>query len=577
MDNASLIMGHHRLSIIDLTPGGHQPMISDDGRYAIVFNGEIFNYIELREELRTKGWKFKTESDTEVFLKSFIESGCSCFNHLNGMWAAAIYDRERHTIILTRDRFGIKPLYYAIIGESLFFASEAKFFLPFLRKKTINQAAVADYVVNCFLDHKEETMFSEIFQVMPGEYKIYDGHTIKGEEYWIFQPSENSSKNWTDALDEMKFLFESSIDLRLRSDVPIGSLLSGGLDSNTIVCNIHQRHKDGIQDFHLFSAVYNEEKFSERKYIEQTLSKTDFVQHWIYPDPSIIPQEISRIIYHMDFPVRSLQIYSQWTIMKNVRHLSPVIVLLNGQGSDEIFGGYTLDYYALFMELFFDHRFLEFFRESRILHKMRNISWYQILSSVIYQMSVLKNSRMGKPIKSSCPVLNKHWGYSVSAHPYDNERPFMRHLFNALKYSALPEYLRYEDRNSMAYSLETRLPFMDYRIVEWAFTLPAFCKIHGGINKRVLREYAARFVPESIVGRKDKQGFVTPQEVWQKNILREPMRKTLLDMDWKSAFPFIDAEACRKFINEYYDDKNNDWALVWRLYCLLIWHRLWFT
>jgi asparagine synthase (glutamine-hydrolysing) len=572
---SNFILGHRRLSIIDLTEKGHQPITDDENRYYLVFNGEIFNYIELMEELSDLGHQFNCKNDTEVFLKSFIEWGVNCFNKFNGMWAAAVYDSKKDELLLSRDRFGIKPLYYYVNNNDIFFGSEVKFILSFIDKIDVNSDLVREYIVDSSLDHQTKTMFKDIYQLKPGNYIVINSNGIKTKSFWNYTPKVNKKLKYEETVNELGKLFSNSIDLRLRSDVPVGSLLSGGLDSTAIVCDIHKRYNKKIYDFKTFSAVFEEKKYSEDEYIDKTIKQTNFSKNFIIPDPNKICEEIDKILYYQEFPFRSLSVYSQWCIYKYISENSDVIVLLNGQGSDEIFGGYTNNYYSYLAEKIRKMEFVSFIKEFFNISQNRKIPKKNILFNVaakfigqfgfelplfLTRKKICKNSYKRKKMKTSTNNI------------------FLQDLYSNLRFKALPEYLRYEDRNSMAFSLEARLPFMDYRIVELGYTLPDEFKIKNGISKRIIRDIARSYSPSEIITRKDKMGFVSPAEIWLRTILTKEISQPLEDKKFiKDYLDFLDMgqikEKFKKYLSQ--DSEDEDILLFWRIYCFYKWKQLW--
>lgn len=571
---ANVVLGHRRLSIIDLSAAGHQPMCDVTGRYVMVYNGEIFNYLELRHELINLGYHFKTESDSEVLLTAFTEWGVDCFNKFNGMWAVVIYDTVERCLILCRDRFGIKPLYYTLVGDTLFFGSEVKYLIPFLSKLQMNEQLVMEYLVDSLTDHYFETMFEGIYQVMPARYIRFDSLGLYEQVYWQL-PITDIKLSLNDATDQLLSLLTSSIELRLRSDVPIGSLLSGGLDSTTIVCLVKMLlEKQGrTSRFDTFSAVFEEERYSERSYIEETIKQTDLPVHWIYPDPSRLSNTVTNILYHQEFPFRSLAVYSQWEIMRHVAE-TPITVLLNGQGSDEIFAGYHAHYAALIGEYLRLGNFSKAWRESQHLSAARGGHSLAVILGGIQQLLLALSPSKRLPDKR-IPYL----AYSYRRYTDWKRQTNVLHnkLVHDLTFSALPEYLRYEDRNSMAFTLESRLPFMDYRLVEWAMSLPSSLKIDRGTNKLILRQTASPFIPKNVMNRKDKMGFVSPQEKWQISILKPQLDK-LFCMDLQTIFPFVDGAEVQRLYTEYQSGRTDQRAwVIWRLTCLTWWYRLWWN
>lgn len=571
VSTAETVLGYRRLSIIDLSDAGHQPMQDKTGRYVMVYNGEIYNFVELRQELEQLGHCFVSQSDSEVLLTAFAQWGPDSFNRLNGMWAVAIYDTRTHRLILSRDRFGIKPLYYAFVDGTFFFSSEAKFLLPFLPTLQINQVRVMEYLVQNLVDHLPETMFAGLFQLSPAHYAILDQTGWTQHQYWQLS-DVRQQLDLFEACEQLSELLTSSISLRLRSDVPIGTLLSGGLDSTIIVCILRRllNLRKGNNTYDCFSAIFEDPAFSERRYIEATVAQTRMPIHWISPDPTELAQTLPDLIYHQEFPFRSLSVYSQWKVMQKV-HQTPVVVLLDGQGSDEIFAGYTAHYFALIADYLRRLQIGRAGREAQALSQAREINLLQAFVGAarqLFKASPLARIRHRRRL----PYLNQPYT-PPSDQPQKND-VFRSMLAYNLKYSALPEYLRYEDRNSMAFTLESRLPFLDYRLVEWAMTLPAELKISGAASKRVLREMARPLIPAEIAKRTDKMGFVSPQEQWQRNELK-PLLDSVFSQDIQGIFPFLNGAQIKAIYNRYQAGRFDGWAWVWRVACLTWWHQQW--
>lgn len=574
---SNFVIGHRRLSIIDLTPKGHQPMTDNKSRYYVVLNGEIYNYIELKKELVELGYTFESNSDTEVFLYSYIEWGEKCFNKFNGMWAAAIYDSEKEELVLTRDRFGVKPLYYYLEDGNLFFSSEVKFLLQFIEKIEINKDLAIDYILNCSLDHLPSTMFNDIYQLEPGAYAVFKIKELRHKEYWTYVPKINKKLNYHETTKMLEDLFSSAVDLRMRSDVAVGSLLSGGLDSTAIVCDIHKRYDKKIKDFQTFSAVFKEKEFSEKNYIEKTIEKTGFVPGYVYPDTKKFSDDIDDILYYQEFPFRSLSVFSQWYLYKHIKTKSDAVVLLNGQGSDEVFGGYTDNYYSYIAEKLRLLKITSALNEIKSVNHYRKLSLFSIVVKSVnaffwhhrIDLSKLARKKSFSKIrfkKLRCKTVTKNI--------------FLQDLFSNLRFKSLPEYLRYEDRNSMAFSLEARLPFLDYRIVELGYSLPDDFKIKNGINKRIVRDFARHYCPEEIVERKDKTGFISPELLWFKTILKDEMASVLTNKKILTEhFDFLDADKLIERFNRYMSDTKSyntqDAYLFWRIYCLYKWKKVW--
>ena len=556
---SSLIFGHRRLSIIDLSSHGHQPFVYKN--LSLVYNGEIYNYIELRDELKEIGYSFETNSDTEVFLKAYHCWGVESFNKFNGMWASAIYDEDKNTILLTRDRFGIKPLYYSLVDDNLIFGSEIKFVSSFMDKLYANEEMVYDYLRFNYIDHTNQTLFKDIFQLEPNSYMVFSNKGIEISNYWELKEEKSISK------ESVEKKLNSAISLRMRSDVEVGSLLSGGIDSSTILGIINQ--KKYINRFQTFSAVFKEEKFSEKQYIEKFKTENiELKKHFIYPKAEELVDIIDELIYTQEEPFRSLAVFSQYEIYRYIKNSTSTTVLLNGQGADEIFTGYTEYYYVYLLELLRGLNFSSFFKEFNHFKNNRKIS----TATLIKQLTVALLSRYFRA-EDKYRIFNKRFKSTNKSKKFNNL--LKDSLYKSLTFSALREYLRYEDKNSMRFSLESRLPFLDFRLVNSAFSLPNDYKIKDGLSKVVLRDIAKGKIPDETLNRKDKMGFVSPQEVWQKTILKDEFDKVFEDIGLNGLFCFIDKEQIYKIYREYQQNGFKDWAFIWRIYSLYKWKTLW--
>ena len=536
---ARWILAQHRLKIIDLTEHGHGPMSTEDGRLWLTYNGEVYNYRELREELAGLGHRFESRTDTEVVLRAFAEWGPGCFARFNGMWALAIYDVESGALVLSRDRFGVKPLLYAQRPDELLFASEPKFFRELLPLH-VNERAAAEFLVETRIDHRAETVHEELLQLPPGHYGVYDadGNELRLTQFWSLPRPGARKVSMEEAIDEFNGLFDSAVDLRMRSDVPTGGLLSGGLDSTAVVRNLDHRGKLGDHDFETFSAVYEEEAYSERRYVECVVAESKRVApHYVYIGAEETRDRIGDVIRSQDSPFRSVSVYCQHVLYERIRADSPVVVLLNGQGSDECFAGYTAHYYALLASHLMHGRLGSLLRDARWVVRNRDIAARTVLQLAAYRLWLA--ARSGRPARSRVvkhPWLSRSFPVAEPAYARD---PFEDQLRFNLLFSALPEYLRYEDRTSMASSLETRLPFLDYRLVEWAFTLPHDLKLAREETKRVVRRATASYVPAEITARTDKMGFTSPQEAWQRDVLEPWVREGIARVE----LSFVDRDA----------------------------------
>lgn len=519
VEKARMILGQRRLSILDLSEKGHQPFEFEN--LTIVYNGEVFNYLELRTELIHLGYDFITDCDTEVILKAYHCWGTSCFNKFNGMWACAIYDKEKDTLILCRDRFGIKPLFYACDKDGIYFGSEMKFIKSFLsRQLKVNERAIHAYLTNSKTDYSEETFYEEIKELQPAHYLVLENNHLSVCRYWNCRPGR-LKKRPEDVLEEFSTLFCDSLKLRMRSDVEVGTLLSGGLDSTTIVCSLKKMGLISGADFKTFSAVFKESQFSEKSYIDETVQQLGVVPHFVYPDPDELESYLKQLFFHIETPFRSLAVYSQFLLYKTINEKTNVKVLLNGQGADELFAGYNGDYY------------------NAVTSYANRFNWIQAVQEFTYYRRYRSRVPLWRDIKSQGMNLMRNFFSSYLL----NQK-----CYEAITFSPLREYLKYDDRTSMAFSVETRVPFLDYRLVEFALNLPEEYKINHFTNKKIVREYAKSIIPKSVLTRNDKMGFVSPQEIWHQKELR----------GFISRYNFEPQKCC-------------NWIDEWRQACLNFW------
>ena len=582
----SISLGHRRLAIIDLVTGD-QPMISSDKRYAITFNGEIFNYIELREELKALGRKFSTTSDTEVLLQAFEQWGSSCTSKLNGMWAFAIWDEREKKLFLSRDRFGIKPLYYALKDGMLIFASEPKALLATgAVSKKVNRRMVYDYLAFTVTDHTSETFFEEIAQLLPGHSMITDASlNLEIREFWQIPPlPQISQKDDRALIEEFKNLFSDAVRIRLRSDVPVGSCLSGGLDSTSIVCTAQKMLKDvngEIQKMETFSAIFKEASIDESLFIKETERKIKTRSHYVTPNKEDILSDLENIVRSQDEPVTGPSVIAQ-TIVMRLSHENKVKVLLDGQGADETLGGYTR---------FISSRAADLFKEGDIQKAFQTLvntrsNLMERVAVVALFLSMIINIRLAGIIDClSDFIMNfkkmdsmaamhedlRSEGASRTFNRYQKQPPY---LFSSLRFSTehrLQELLRYEDRNSMRYSIETRLPFLDYRLVMFEFSLPDSLKMNEFWTKRILREAMVGVIPDVIRNRRDKLGFAVPERDWVEYFLRNGGLRLLSDKPRIISFRIIDEAFLKRFVDSF--QKCKDWRFAWRLLNLEIWLR----
>ena len=542
-----LALVHQRLSILDLTAAGRQPMAAADRGCWITYNGEIYNYLELREELRAAGHAFATQSDTEVILAAYRQWGRDCLHRFNGMFAFVLYDSPRRRLFAARDRFGVKPLYYWISPEGLVaFASEIKQFaaLPGWRARVNGQRAY-DFLNWGLTDHTDETLFEGVFQLRGGEAVALElsgapsgGPGGRLPAYrWYDLEGRSFSGTLAQAGEEFRRLLTDSVRLRLRSDVPVGTCLSGGLDSSSIVCVMNE-----VLDAHgghalqkTFSACSTVARYDERRYIDEVVRHTAVDAHYVYPGLDGLFELLDRITWHQDEPFQSTSVYAQWHVFQLAAQ-NGIKVMLDGQGADEQLAGYHGFFGARYGDLLRGLRWGALWKEAL---RARELHGHSPLATLARAANAVLPEPVRQPLRrlAGLPAADAPWLdlAVLRADPIDPVRATLsRHptavagmVRSQLTAASLPMLLHWEDRNSMAHSVEARLPFLDYRLVEFVIGLPDDYKVAGGMTKRVLREGMRGVLPESIRSRVDKLGFATPEDVWIREQGAAQFRKAL--------------------------------------------------
>jgi asparagine synthase (glutamine-hydrolysing) len=575
-------LGHLRLSIIDTSPAGHQPMESHDGRFVIVFNGEIFNYIELREELRKRGATLRTTGDTEIIMEAYRIFGPSCPARFNGMWAFALYDRLEKRLFCSRDRFGVKPFFYSFDDGILRFASEMKALL-------IGRTHEPDRsYLYAFFDRRtplgsDRTVFRGIHHLRPGHTLTWSLSGMTIDRFW--QPDLHaiaSEYDYGDPVGTVRSLFTDAVKLRLRSDVPVGVCLSGGIDSSAIAMTLLSL---GIIP-KTFSCIYDDPQFSERSFIDDVNAATGAVARSITPAPEEFFPALDAIVRHHDEPVRMPGVFSHWNVMRCAH--GHVTVLLDGQGADEVFGGYT-DYFASYIASLMQ----DVCRLKSPIDAIRQIGdcvrgirrhigpdTPVLLEALLRAAPLLRALGRRQKAKDALflPALRAKAQEELADDPAELSliralrSPLDRDMYRTFSETNLPMLLRYEDRNSMAFSMEARTPFLDYRLVEYALGLPYRMKIRGYSTKWVLREALKPLLPDTVYNRRDKRGFPTPVAPWFRGPLRSEVEKRL------NAGAFLDAGMVSpvelsRIVGEHMSGKRNHERALFRLLTLDVWLR----
>jgi asparagine synthase (glutamine-hydrolysing) len=583
-DAFDLAFGFRRLSILDLSPAGHQPMVSEDGRFCMVFNGEVYNFRELRAQLTALGHRFRGGSDTEVILASFLEWGPACLHRFNGMWAIAIWDAPSRRLFLARDRFGVKPLFYSATPDLFAFASEIKA-LHGMQAVPVrpSDSAIYDYLQTGQLPSPltGATFFEGVTALPPGCcMEITPARTDLSRYYEL--PSEYAAPPARphDVVDEYRSLFEDSIRLRLRADVPVGTCLSGGVDSSSIVCVLNRMlGADGTDVASLgdrqqtFSAVYDSEgRYNERPYIDTVLEATRAQGNFVIPTAEWLQADITKLVWHQDEPFGSTSIFAQWCVMSKVKECG-VTVLLDGQGADEALAGYRpFDVYTA--HLLRRGRLVTMMLAGRDIRRVSGAAVGPLVARALVRqlpdrwLSRLRGARTSGATQAMRPDFAANHATAPRYEPVN--RDLHQHLLELIRETSLPHLLRYEDRNSMAFGVEGRVPFLDYRLVELSLREAFRWCIHEGWSKWVLREAMRGIVPDRIIWRRDKVGFETPERQWQADFLRA-QGMTLFGAGARSG-SYLDLAAVRQRITHWLQGGGDD-RLIWRWLNLELWLR----
>jgi len=516
--------GHRRLSIIDLSENASQPMHYAN-RYSAVHNGEIYNYIEIKEELSKKGYSFRTRSDTEIILAAYDCYQEECLQHFDGMFAFAIWDEKEQSLFCARDRFGEKPLYYSFDEGQFIFGSEAKALWAAGIEKKVNEPLLLNYLA---LGHtqtpvdKTITFFQEIFSLPPAHYIQFQLSTFTFQlaDYWDCNKETKINVGEKDAAEKLKELFYISVKRRLRSDVLSGTSLSGGLDSSSIAAAINQLNA-GNFSHKTFSATFPGFDKDESEYINITAKKFNLENYAVTPTADGFIKDFEKLCYHQEMPFSSSSVYAQYKVFE-LASQNNIKVLLDGQGADEVFAGYPKYIHWHLQELIRGNLFSAL-KEKRALRENKiqfEWNWKNYLAAWFpAQASNQLEKREARKLLRQADITD-----DFKQQYFDRPtiyKPLVTKLNDILYFSAfqqgLEELLHYADRNSMAHGRELRLPFLNHELVQFIFSLPGSFKIHNGWTKWILRKAMDSKLPAEITWRKDKTGFEPPQKMWMQN------------------------------------------------------------
>jgi len=573
--NQRVGLAHRRLSIIDMSHSADQPMVSADGSLRIVFNGEIYNYIELRKELELLGVQFRTQSDTEVLLEALRAWGKAALQRLNGMFAFAVWDDNRKEMFVARDRFGEKPLF---IGRghlgTVVIASEMKAILahPML-DVAVSSEALERYGNSSWYEDDELTFFDGVERFPPAHAVIFNSSGEEKERwrYWIpdYTDIDHDLKQ-DEAVARFSELMQRSVKMRLRADVPVGSSLSGGLDSSTIVGLLAGERSVSAFKQNTFSACFPDDPtISEEKEIDEVVQYTGVNSYKVAPDPKRLAEESALLHWHQEEPFLSASIYLQWCVARLARS-NNTTVLMDGQGADELLAGY---------QFYFKQRQLDLLDSDRVEHAIketREFTGRLKSASKKYKQSDRRFNANVAFTEDELRIMAKvsqkvfHYPYEVGVAPAKPCYRLRRTLSEALLYNSLPMLLRYADRNSMAFSRESRLPFLDYDLVDFCIRLPDKYWVEKGWQKWILRESTVSTVPESIRWRADKVGYAAPLDVWLRNSLKEWGYERVFDSALIGVHGY-DYSSVKKLWDDHMAGvANNSWA-IWRWISLSEW------
>ena len=530
LKNGSLGLGHTRLSIIDLSEAGHQPMSDKDKRFHIIFNGEIYNYCELREELIKNGIVFFSDSDTEVLLKSWIFWGEECINRLTGMFAFAIYDSYDETIVLVRDAFGIKPLFYSNSSNQFSFASEIRAILNLVDENPeIDIETSYSYLIHGTYDNLESTFIKNVSQLAPGHIaniKLSDPSKIEIKRWWNPSIELNSQLSFDEAAAKLRDIFLKNIKLHLRSDVPLCVNLSGGIDSSSIACSVRHIYKD--IDINTVSFVSPGSEHDEEYWIDLVNEHINAIPHKVTLDGSDLSDDIDDMFISQGEPFVSSSVYASYSVFESVRE-NGFTVSLDGQGADELLAGYDGYPNGVIASMISKKNYLEIFKFLFAWKKWPGRSYFGALKYASKNISNFFIMRIlyfisGRNLKPNwinakyIPNLKKIHNRNTSTFNQEHEVPgrsLMGALRAALTSQGLPALLRHGDRNSMRWSIESRVPFLTTELAEFALGLPEEYLISSnGESKSIFRQAMRGIVPDAILDRRDKIGFRTPELDW---------------------------------------------------------------
>lgn len=554
----SFSFGHRRLAILDLSEDGHQPM-HYLRNYTITYNGEVYNYLEIKQILQKDGYSFKSNTDTEVILAAYDKWGYDCVKYFNGMWAFSIYDKKKQILFCSRDRFGIKPFYYSEVSEKFIFGSEIKQILEFYPERYVNKKILLDYIILDYTEHTNNTFFEGILSLNPSHNLIYDlkNNSFEIQKYYTI----SKRKNDYNEIESVKFYKDQlikSILLRLRSDVKVGTCLSGGLDSSSIAALASREYnKMNTNKFSAVHAKSTSDHNDESSFAKLVSQHCDLDLHIVEPLDKDFINSIEEVVYTQEEPFGGPSVFMQYFVMQKAKEIG-CTVMLDGQGGDETLLGYERYYPAYLMSLSPLKKIRGFFDSS----KNSKLNFKQIILYFLY----FTNSKiiLKKKIRESSFIKTKYLNLISSDLVKVNSKKYLD-IFALQEMeicnTQMPHLLRYEDRNSMKHSIETRLPFIDFNVLETALSTDNEYKIKSGWTKYLLRKAVEDILPKKVVWRKNKFGFEAPSKNWL-DAFRNEMKSAINE-----------SIILNQITNQIEFNKLSDKQL-WKLFNISIWEKV---
>ena len=582
-NSAVVALGQVRLSIIDLSAAGHQPMHSRDGRWAIVFNGEIYNYRELRTELRALGHSFTSDTDTEVLLAAWVQWGQACLPRLAGMFAFAVLDRRNATLTCVRDAFGIKPFFYSGVGDGFRFASELPALIQLLSTKpALNWQRSYDYLVHGDYDSTPDTFYAGVHHLPPGHWlsvNLDNGQPSAPQHWWVPNITERAGWRFDDAVEQVREQFLQNIRLHLRSDVPVGAALSGGIDSSAVVCAM--RHVEPDLPIHTFSYIAAGSEVNEEHWVDRVNAHVGAIPHKVVVTPQELARDLDDMIRAQGEPFGSTSIYAQYRVYQLAKE-NGITVTLDGQGADEMLAGYSGYPGQRLRSLVetgqwgdawkFWNQWAQWPGRNRAQGAKALIGqWAQ---GGLYDTLRTLNGDLALPNWLNAGVLQekgiKTRFQKNNPEHTDKGRRLIAELAQSLSVRGIAQLLRHGDRNSMCFSLESRVPFLTLDMVSLLLSLPEEYLISPqGQTKYIFRKAMRGIVPDDVLNRKEKIGFATPEQDWllgMNNTITEWLRADL-------RLPFLDQTKVMQEFNQIATGKKKFTWQVWRWICFARWYQ----